>query len=125
MINAQSQLLQAGGAVLGAALAAGKIKEGAELSKEKGLLAEEQFHEAKADITTLTNESAQAGAEVDASKKALGRTKEGSKANKKRMGELEAAQTAFNQLQEKIAAKQVMKQRAELIMKRTGVGGRK
>lgn len=125
MINAQSQLLQAGGAVLGAALAAGKIKEGTELSKEKGLSAEEQFHEAKADIATLTGESAQAGIKVDAAKNALGRTKEGSEANKKRMGELEAAQTAFNQLQEKIAAKQAMKQRAELIMKRTGVGGKK
>lgn len=120
MINAQTQLLQAGGTVLGAALAAGKLKEGAELNKEKGLLAQEQLHEAEADITSLKGESANAGKKLEAAKKALGRTKEGSKANQKRMGELEAAQTAFDELQEKIAAKEAMKARAETIIKRTG-----
>lgn len=119
-MDAQAKLLQAGGSVLGAALAAGKIKEGAELNKEKGLLAQEQLHEAEADITSLKGDSAEAGKTLEAAKKALGRTKEGSKANKKRMGELEAAQTAFDELQERIAAKEAMKSRAEAVIKRTG-----
>jgi hypothetical protein len=108
-----------------AATAAGKhAADKKALSKEQGLLAEEQFHEASAELVKLAGESNIASGQVEAAKTALGKTKEGSKANKKRMGELEAAQTAFDELQERIAAKQAMRTRAEMIMKRTGIGGR-
>ena len=135
MINAQSQLLQAGGAVLGAALAAGKLKEGAELDKEKGLLAKEQYHEASADLTKLEGESEEAEKLVQETSTAYDTAmakRPGGKGNtkaaiaekqNKALSEKEAAQRAFDELKDKIEAKQAMKARAEVVMKRTKVGG--
>ena len=55
-MNAQKELLQAGSAVMGAALAAGKMKEDYDSGSEKHLAAKEQYHEAEADTTALESE---------------------------------------------------------------------
>ena len=106
--------------LLGAAATAAVASE---YAGEKGLLAKEQYHEAGADIIKLTGEQQEAKAALDKAEKALGRTKEGSKANLARLTEKEAAERAFQELSDRILAKQAMQSRAEKIMKRTGTWG--
>lgn len=62
-MGAQSQLLGVGSTIAGAALAAAKVvgeENKKEQAQEQGLLAKEQFHEAKADVTKLQGESEEA-----------------------------------------------------------------
>ena len=129
------------GAIAGAAVAGKHMAEKSELKTEQGLLAQEQYHEASADLTKLSGESEAAGkaleektaAETDAGKfmRAVGRDKSYSKADKaeakkmykKALSEKEAADRAFNELQDRIEAKKAMMSRAEKIMKKTNTWG--
>lgn len=126
------------GSAAAAAIAGKKMSEKSDMKAEEGLLAQEHFHEASADLTRLKGESAEAGKlveETNAAYDAAMAKKPGGKGNtkaaiaekqKKALTEKEAAQRAFDELTDKIEAKQAMKARAELIMKRTGVlGGNK
>ena len=114
-----------------AAAAAGKhAKDTKAKETEQGLLAEEQFHEASADITKLTGEVDAAGKALEEATTKVEATKGWNMTGKnkkmlegkvaKRLSEKEAAQRAFDELQDRIEAKQAMKSRAEAIMKRTG-----
>ena len=117
----QSSLNSVTATVAGAAIAGKHASESKGKSKEQGLLAEEQFYESEGAIKKLGLESKEAKNNLDKAQKALKRTKEGSKANKKRMTEVEAAQVAFSELQDKIKAKEAMRERASLVMQRTGI----
>lgn len=114
------------------AIAAGKhAEEKKAMKEEQGMLAKEQYHEASAELKKLEGE----GKEVDATLKGANEAyeaamakKPGGKGNtkasiaegqKKALTEKEAAQRAFDELQDKIEAKMAMKSRAEAIMKRT------
>ena len=66
---------QAAGAVAGAAVAIKHVSQQKELKEEQGLLAEEQYHEASADLTKLEGESAEAGKALDKANKAVEATK--------------------------------------------------
>lgn len=121
----------------GAAVAAGADKaiQSAQLDEEQGLLAQEQYHEASADLTKLTGESEAAGKELSekqAISDALANKKPGGKGNTKAalnekraaaLSEVEAAQRAFDELADRIEAKKAMMSRAEKIMKRTNTWG--
>ena len=76
-----------------------KKVEKASIDEEQGLLAKEQYHEAKADIAKLQAQGP------------------------KKLSDKEAAQLAFDELSNKIEAKLAMQSRAEKIMKRTGTWG--
>ena len=142
----QSGINQALGAVAGATLA---IK-GAQESKEKeqeaaaekqakateqGLLAKEQYHEARADVTKMSGEvpaTQEALDKANTAYEAAMAKRPGGKGNTKAaiaekqgkaLSEKEAAQRAFNELADRIEAKQAMMSRAEAIMKRTGTWG--
>lgn len=137
----QNSINGALGAVAGAAVAAKHMKDVKAKDEEQGLLAQEQYHEAAADLTKLSGESEAAGkaveetsaAEADAGKfmRAVGKDKSYSKADKaeakkmykQALTEKEAAQRAFDELQDRIEAKLAMQSRAEKIMKRTGTWG--
>lgn len=103
------------------------------VGKEAGLLAQEQYHEASADLTKLQGESASAGEALKVANESVEATKGWDTTGKngkllqgkinKRLTEQEAAQRAFDELQDRIAAKQAMMSRAEKIMKRTGTWG--
>lgn len=118
------------------ASAAGKhAQEKKELEEEKGLLAKEQFYEAKADSSELIKQEGEAKATLDqkiAISDALALKKPGGKGNTKAkleqsrmaaLSEREAAQRAFDELRDRIEAKSAMMQRAYKIMKRTGIIG--
>lgn len=117
----QSSLNSVTATVAGAVIAGQHGKQAKAKDKEQGLLAEEQFYESEGAIKKLGLESKEAKSTLDKAQKALGRTKEGSKANKKRMTEVEAAQVAFSELQDRIKAKEAMRERASLVMQRTGI----
>lgn len=124
---------QAAGAV---AAAATLVKGSKEHDIEQALLGKEQFHEAAAELTKLSGESEAAGkaldekeaAEKDAGKfmRSVGRDKSYSKADKaeakkmykKALTEMEAAQRAFDELQDRIEARKAMMSRAEVMMNR-------
>ena len=142
----QSGINQTLGAVAGAAFAVKDSKEKEEAKQEaaaekqakateQGLLAKEQYHEARADVTRMSGE-------VPATKEALDKAntaydlamakRPGGKGNtkaaiaegqKKALTEKEAAQRAFDELADRIEAKQAMMSRAEAIMKRTNTWG--
>lgn len=120
------------GAAAGAALAYKHSKDTKAKDEEQGLLAQEQYHEAAADLTKLSGESEAAGKAVEETSAAYDAAmakKPGGKGNtkaaiaekqKKALTEKEAAQRAFDELQDRIEAKLAMQSRAEKIMKRTG-----
>lgn len=109
--------------------------EQAALDQEKGLLAKSQYHEAKADLAGLKGKSEEAGAELERAGAEAASLKDkmpGGKGNtkaaleekrSKAMTELEAAQMAFDELQDRIDAKKAIMSRTEKIMKRTGTWG--
>lgn len=121
------------GAVAGAVAAGKHMKEKSELKAEQGLLAQEQYHEASADLTKLQGESASAGEALKVATEKADATKGWNMTGKngkmlqgkarKRLTEQEAAQRAFDELQDRIAAKQAMMSRAEKVMKKTGTWG--
>lgn len=152
-MSIQNSLNSITGAVAGAVVAgkhaqtkkaeaeAAKVKE-AEAAKltaakeaEQGDLAKSQYHEAKADVTKLEGQSAEAGKaleDANTAVAALEGKKPGGKGNtkaaiaekqKKALTEQEAAQRAFDELQDRIEAKKAIMSRTEKIMKRTGTWG--
>ena len=148
----QSGINQTLGAVAGAAYAfksaqeaKAKEQEAAEEKKvadaekqakatEQGLLAKEQYHEAKADKAKLSYEQEQADAvlkDKNLAKIASGKDSNGKKIMSEQgkfyqsqaISEREAADRAFKELTDRIEAKQAMMSRAQAIMKRTGTWG--
>ena len=123
---------QAAGAVAGATAI---VKGAKEQDMSQALLGKEQYHEADADIKVLqeqlTDKKNEWGnAESDLA--ILNAKKPGGKGNTKaaldekrktKMSEIEAAQRAFDELSDRIEAKQAMKQRAEIMMSKANKWG--
>ena len=123
---------QAAGSV---AAAATLIKSSKEQDMSQALLGKEQSYEASADIKNLqeqlTDKKNEWGnAESDLA--ILNAKKPGGKGNtqasidekkKTKMSEIEAAKRAFEELSDRIEAKQAMKNRAELMMKKANKWG--
>lgn len=105
------------------------------IGQEQGLLAKEQFHEAKASLSELEGQSKEAEKtlkEKTAISDALANKKPGGKGNTKKaleekraaaLTDTEAAKRAFDELGDKMEAKRAMMLRAQMIMKRTGIIG--
>ena len=108
----QGSMNKALGAVAAAVAVGNKAIKQEQMNTEEGLLAAEHFHEASADITKLTGESEEAGKLVESTSKAydeLMAKKPGGKGNTKKsleerrgkaLTEKEAAQRAFDELQD-------------------------
>lgn len=132
----QSSINKMLGTAAAAAVAGKKGQEAKAKEIESGLLAKEQFHEASAELTKLSGEQEVAGKvleEKTAVSDALELKKPGGKGNTKEklkqsrtaaLSEKEAAKRAFDELTDRIEAKKAMMERAKMIMKRTGVGGK-
>lgn len=130
--NSVNQILGTTAAAVGVGKKAMKEKK---LEHEQGLLAKEQFHEAEADKRELeaqADEQKNVWGEAEGDLAILQAKRPGGKGNTKaaleekrmqKMNEIEAAQRAFQNLQDKIEAKKAMMERAQSIMKRTKVGG--
>lgn len=133
----QSSINKILGSAAAVAVAGKKGQEAKAKEEEQGLLAKEQFHEASADVTRLTGEAEEAESvlsEKTAISDSLASKRPGGKGNTKKaleekraaaLSEKEAAQRAFNELQDRIEAKKAMMERASMIMKRTGIIGGK
>ena len=131
----QNSINGALGAVAGAVVAGKHMKDVKAKEEEQGLLAKEQYHEAAADITKLKGESEAAGKvveETSAAYDAAMAKRPGGKGNtkaaldnkrKEKMTEIEAAQRAFDELSDRIEAKQAMKKRAEIMMSKANKWG--
>ena len=123
---------QAAGSV---AAAATLIKSSKEQDMSQALLGKEQYYEADADIKNLQEQLSDkknewGNAESDLA--ILNAKKPGGKGNTKaaldekrktKMSEIEAAKRAFEELSDRIEAKQAMKNRAELMMKKANKWG--
>ena len=123
---------QAAGSV---AAAATLIKSSKEQDMSQALLGKEQYYEADADIKELQEQltgkkNEWGNAESDLA--ILNAKKPGGKGNtqasidekkKTKMSEIEAAKRAFEELSDRIEAKQAMKQRAELMMDKANKWG--
>ena len=123
---------QAAGSV---AAAATLIKSAKEQDMSQALLGKEQSYEADADIKVLQEQltgkkNEWGNAESDLA--ILNAKKPGGKGNTKasieekkkaKMTEIEAAQRAFDELSDRIEAKQAMKHRAELMMQKANKWG--
>lgn len=130
--NSMNQML---GTVAGAAAVGKKVMKEKKLEQEQGLLAKEQYHEAeaeKSDLEVQADEQKNIWGEAEGDLAILQAKRPGGKGNTKaaldekrmqKMNEIEAAQRAFQNLQDKIEAKKAMMERAQSIMKRTKVGG--
>ena len=123
---------QAAGAVAGATAI---IKGAKEQDMSQALLGKEQYHEAEASIKNLqeqlSNKKNEWG-EAEGDLAILNAKKPGGKGNtqasldekrKAKMTEIEAAQRAFEELSDRIEAKQAMKSRAELMMQKANKWG--
>ena len=123
---------QAAGSV---AAAATLIKSSKEQDMSQALLGKEQSYEASADIKNLqeqlTGKKNEWG-EAESDLAILNAKKPGGKGNtqasidekkKTKMSEIEAAKRAFEELSDRIEAKQAMKNRAELMMKKANKWG--
>ena len=123
---------QAAGSV---AAAATLIKSSKEQDMSQALLGKEQSYEASADIKNLqeqlTGRKNEWG-EAESDLAILNAKKPGGKGNtqasidekkKTKMSEIEAAKRAFEELSDRIEAKQAMKNRAELMMKKANKWG--
>lgn len=131
----QGAINSALGAAAATAIAGKKMTESSGIKEEQGLLAQEQYHEASADLTRLAGESKAAGKAVEETSAAYDAAmakRPGGKGNtkaaiaekqKKALTEKEAAERAFNELADRIEAKKAMMSRAEKIMKRTNTWG--
>ena len=123
---------QAAGSV---AAAATLVKGAKEQDMSQALLGKEQYYEADADIKELQEQlsgkkNEWGNAESDLA--ILNAKKPGGKGNtqasidekkKTKMSEIEAAKRAFEELSDRIEAKQAMKNRAELMMKKANKWG--
>ena len=123
---------QAAGSV---AAAATLVKGAKEQDMSQALLGKEQFYEADADIKNLQEQltgkkNEWGNAESDLA--ILNAKKPGGKGNtqasidekkKTKMTEIEAAKRAFEELSDRIEAKQAMKQRAEIMMSKANKWG--
>ena len=122
-------------AVGSVAAAATLIKSSKEQDMSQALLGKEQYYEADADIKDLQEQltgkkNEWGNAESDLA--ILNAKKPGGKGNtqasidekkKTKMSEIEAAKRAFEELSDRIEAKQAMKNRAELMMKKANKWG--
>lgn len=130
----QKAISGAANAALVGAATAKHASDQKEQQQEQGYLAKEQYHEAKADLTELESQSIEAEKtlqEKTAISDTLANKKPGGKGNTKKaleekraaaLTEKEAAQRAFDTLSDKMEAKRAMILRAQMIMKRTGIG---
>ena len=117
------------------AAAATLIKSSKEQDMSQALLGKEQYHEADADIKDLQEQlsgkknewgNAESDLAILNAKKpgGKGNTKaEKKKKRKTKMSEIEAAKRAFEELSDRIEAKQAMKQRAEIMMQKANKWG--
>ena len=123
---------QAAGSV---AAAAALVKGKKEQDMSQALLGKEQYYEASASIKDLqeqlTNKKNEWG-EAEGDLAILNAKKPGGKGNTKaaldekrktKMSEIEAAKRAFEELSDRIEAKQAMKKRAELMMDKANKWG--
>ena len=121
---------------IGSVAAATAIVKGAkEQDMSQALLGKEQYHEADAEIKNLQNqlsETKNKWGEAEGDLAILNAKKPGGKGNtqasldekrKTKMTEIEAAQRAFEELSDRIEAKQAMKNRAELMMQKANKWG--
>ena len=123
---------QAAGSV---AAAATLIKSSKEQDMSQALLGKEQSYEADADIKELQEQLSgkkNEWGEAESDLAILNAKKPGGKGNtqasidekkKAKMSEIEAAKRAFEELSDRIEAKQAMKQRAEIMMKKANKWG--
>ena len=123
---------QAAGAVAGATAI---IKGAKEQDMSQALLGKEQYHEASASIKDLQeqlSDKKNEWGEAEGDLAILNAKKPGGKGNtqaaldekrKAKMTEIEAAERAFEELSDRIEAKQAMKSRAELMMKKANKWG--
>ena len=123
---------QAAGAVAGAAAL---VKGAKEQDMSQALLGKEQSKEAEADIKNLQNSLTEAKnkwGEAEGDLAILNAKRTGGKGNTKaaldekkkaKMTEIDAAKRAFEELSDRIEAKQAMKQRAELMMDKASKWG--
>ena len=123
---------QAAGSV---AAAATLIKGKKEQDMSQALLGKEQSKEAEADIKNLQNqlsESKNKWGEAEGDLAILNAKRTGGKGNTKaaldekkrnKMTEIDAAKRAFEELSDRIEAKQAMKQRAEIMMNKANKWG--
>ena len=122
-------------AVGSVAAAAAIVKGTKEQDMSQALLGKEQYKEAEADIKNLQNqlsETKNKWGEAEGDLAILNAKKPGGKGNtqasldekrKAKMTEIEAAQRAFEELSDRIEAKQAMKSRAELMMQKANKWG--
>ena len=123
---------QAAGSV---AAAATLIKGKKEQDMSQALLGKEQYHEADADIKVLQEQLSgkkNEWGEAESDLAILNAKKPGGKGNtkaaldnkrKEKMTEIEAAKRAFDELSDRIEAKQAMKKRAEIMMSKANKWG--
>ena len=133
MASIQNSLNSVIGSVAGAVVAGKHASDAKAKSEEQGALAKEQYHEASADLTKLEGQSIEAGELLKSANESVEATKGWDTTGKngkmlqgkinKRLTEQEAAQRAFDELQDRIEARKAMMSRAEKIMKRTGTWG--
>ena len=122
-------------AVGSVAAASAVIKGAKEQDMSQALLGKEQSKEAEADIKNLQNqlsESKNKWGEAEGDLAILNAKKTGGKGNTKaaldekkrnKMTEIDAAKRAFEELSDRIEAKQAMKQRAEIMMNKANKWG--
>ena len=123
---------QAAGSV---AAAATLVKGAKEQDMSQALLGKEQYYEADADIKELQEQLSgkkNEWGEAESDLAILNAKRTGGKGNTKaaldekkkaKMSEIEAAKRAFEELSDRIEAKQAMKNRAELMMKKANKWG--
>ena len=123
---------QAAGAVAGATAI---VKGAKEQDMSQALLGKEQYHEADADIKVLQEQLSSKKnewGEAEGDLAILNAKKPGGKGNtqasidekkKAKMTEIEAAKRAFDELSDRIEAKQAMKKRAEIMMQKANKWG--
>ena len=122
-------------AVGSVAAASAVIKGAKEQDMSQALLGKEQSKEAEADIKNLQNqlsESKNKWGEAEGDLAILNAKRTGGKGNTKaaldekkrnKMSEIDAAKRAFEELSDRIEAKQAMKQRAEIMMSKANKWG--
>ena len=122
-------------AVGSVAAAAALVKGTKEQDMSQALLGKEQYHEADADIKDLQEQLSgkkNEWGEAESDLAILNAKRTGGKGNTKaaldekkkaKMSEIDAAKRAFEELSDRIEAKQAMKQRAEIMMSKANKWG--
>ena len=127
---------QAFNQAIGSVAAAATLVKGAkEQDMSQALLGKEQYHEADADIKDLQEQLSgkkNEWGEAESDLAILNAKRTGGKGNTKaaldekkkaKMSEIDAAKRAFEELSDRIEAKQAMKQRAEIMMSKANKWG--